>query len=162
MKGVAKIPMLHSQLPNQKQIKAGSVPHRPENFWFDVSDSCAPEIEPAFDDECKYLCQAEWAWGPFHTRLDAYYLYRTRQEWVLMAEYWNDDDGGWIEACAGVAKLGALTMKQAAVYLLLERWRFEAENSDLDHYHWINEEGYLTIADIKGIARVVWPGSKRS
>ena len=47
--------------------------------------------------------------------------------------------------------------RQAAVHLLLQFWKEEAEESDLDQFHWINEAGYLSVADIAAIAREVWP-----
>jgi hypothetical protein len=32
----------------------------------------------------------------------------------------------------------------------------DAEESDVDKFHWINEHGFLTIADLAAIAREVW------
>ena len=46
--------------------------------------------------------------------------------------------------------------KQAAVYLLLEFWAFDAQENDVNEFHWINEDGYLSIAKLAAIAREVW------
>jgi len=46
--------------------------------------------------------------------------------------------------------------RQAAVHLLSEFWNFDTKESDVDQFHWINEEGYLSVADLAAIARVVW------
>jgi hypothetical protein len=47
--------------------------------------------------------------------------------------------------------------KKAAVYLLLDAWESETRHWELDHYHWIDGAGLLSIGDITEIARVVWP-----
>ena len=46
--------------------------------------------------------------------------------------------------------------KQAAVYLLLEFWSFDAKEGGVDEFHWINDDGFLSIAELAAIARVVW------
>ena len=42
------------------------------------------------------------------------------------------------------------------MHLLIEFWKFDAEENKLDEYHWINEDGYLSVADLSAIARCVW------
>ena len=49
-----------------------------------------------------------------------------------------------------------LDQKQAAVYLLLEFWAYDAKENDVDEFHWINEDGFLSIAELAAIAREVW------
>ena len=49
-----------------------------------------------------------------------------------------------------------MEQKQAAVYLPLEFWAYDAKESDVDEFHWINEDGYLSIAELAAIAREVW------
>ena len=60
----------------------------------------------------------------------------------------------WI-ANGCVARRG-VTQKQATVYMLLEFWAFDAKESDVDHYHWINEDAFLSVSEIAEIAREVW------
>ena len=103
-----------------------------------------------------YLCQVEWAWSPAHNRLDAYYLHRGLTHWVLWSKYWDDNWMKWEQVAVGCVPHRGVTQKQAAVYLLLEFWAFDAKESDVDHYHWINEGAYLSVADLMSIAREVW------
>ena len=74
----------------------------------------------------------------------------------MWSRYWNFDrsDLNW----APVACLGrkGVKQRQAAVHLLIEFWKFDAEENKLDEYHWINEDGYLSVADLEAIARRVW------
>jgi hypothetical protein len=49
-----------------------------------------------------------------------------------------------------------VTERQAAVYLLVEFWKEEARESDVEQFHWINEGAYLSVADLMSIAREVW------
>ena len=47
-------------------------------------------------------------------------------------------------------------MEQAAVHLLLEFWKYDAKERDVDEFLWINEEAHLSVAEIGAIAREVW------
>ena len=54
-----------------------------------------------------------------------------------------------------VPRLG-VEERQAAVYLLLEYWTDGAKESSVDEFHWINEDGYLSVAELAAIVREVW------
>ena len=43
-----------------------------------------------------------------------------------------------------------------AAYMLMVSWKDETEHQMLDHYHWINNTGCLTVEEIQAIARKVW------
>jgi len=154
-----KIPMSPEQLPQQRIHEVADLPERPEPF-----DYC--EIDYGTLSSCKlpkngpsnstYLCQVEWAWSPAHNRLDAYYLHRGRTHWVLWSKYWDDNWMKWEQVAVGCVPHRGVTQKQAAVYLLLEFWAFDAKESDVDHYHWINEDAFLSVSEIAEIAREVW------
>ena len=45
--------------------------------------------------------------------------------------------------------------KQAAVYLLLEFWTCDAQENSVDEFHRINEDGFLSIAELAAIAREI-------
>ena len=62
----------------------------------------------------------------------------------------------WEQVAVGCVPHRGVTQKQAAVYLLLEFWAFDAKESDVDHYHWINEDAFLSVSEIAEIAREVW------
>ena len=35
-------------------------------------------------------------------------------------------------------------------------WEFDAKYNGVDHFHWINNTGLLSVEDIEAIAREVW------
>ena len=47
--------------------------------------------------------------------------------------------------------------KTAAIYLLIDSWIFERDNMELDHFHWLDNIGLLSVAEFMAIGRVVWP-----
>jgi hypothetical protein len=49
-----------------------------------------------------------------------------------------------------------VSLDQAAFHLLIDYWRWDKEKGDLDHYHWINAEGYLDASQWRTIALLVW------
>jgi hypothetical protein len=153
-----KIPMSPSELPQQRIHEVIDLPKRPEPFdclvgYGEVPNKIIPKCGPRSP---LYLGQVEWAWSPMHNRLDAYYLHRGRTHWVLWSRYWDDNWGKWGWAAVACTAKKGVSERQAAVHLLIEFWKEEAEESDVDKYHWINEDGYLSIAEIAAIAREVW------
>lgn len=44
----------------------------------------------------------------------------------------------------------------SAIYLLLEFWREDALDNDLDEFHWVNEAAYLTVSDLSAITSEIW------
>ena len=153
-----KIPMSPEELPQQRIHEVVGLPDRPAEFDCEVgysvfSDGAIPKNAPT---NSTYLCQVEWAWSPAHNRLDAYYLHRGRSHWSLWSKYWDDNWMKWEQITVGYVPRRGVDQKQAAVYLLLEFWAFDAKEGDVDQFHWINEDGYLSIAELAAIAREVW------
>jgi len=153
-----KIPMSPSELPQQRIHEVVGLPERPEPFDCEIDygtlSSCKlPKNGPS---NSVYLCQVEWAWSPMHNRLDAYYLHRGRTHWVLWSKYWDDNWMKWEQVAVGCVPHHGVTQKQAAVYLLLEFWAFDAKESDVDRYHSINEDAFLSVSEVAEIARQVW------
>ena len=68
----------------------------------------------------------------------------------------NDESGKWEHIGIGHVHRRGVNQEQAAAYLLLEFWKFDAQDCYVDCYHWINETGYLSVADLSAIAREVW------
>ena len=79
-------------------------------------------------------------------------------QWSLWSKYWDDNWGKWESICIGTTDLKGVSMEQAAVHLLLEFWKDDAKENDVDEFHWINEEAHLSVAEIGAISRVVWRG----
>ena len=152
------IPMSPTQLPQQRLYEVVGLPERPEPFEFDVGFGCSPRggAPKSGLKNSIYLCQVEWAWSPMHNRLDAYYLHRGRSQWSLWSKYWDDNWGQWERICIGTTDLKGVSMEQAAVHLLLEFWKDDAKENDVDEFHWINEEAHLSVAELGAIAREVW------
>jgi hypothetical protein len=153
-----RISMLPSELPQQRIHEAMELPKRPEPFdskvgYWDYPSDMVPKNPPR---KPIYLCQVEWAWTPFHNRLDAYHLHRGRTHWSLWTCYWDDSEGQWGWIAIGCVPRRGVSERQAAIYLLLDYWTDDIEESDLDHFHWINEEKYLSVAEVMAIAKEVW------
>jgi hypothetical protein len=154
-----KIPMLPTELPQQRIHEVVDLPERPDQFdncEIDYSALSSCNLPKNGPSKSTYLCQVEWAWSPMHNRLDAYYLHRGLTHWVLWSKYWDDNWMKWEQVAIGCVPHRGVTQKQAAVYLLLEFWAFDAKESDVDHYHWINEDAFLSVSEVAEIARVIW------
>jgi len=152
------IPMSPNQLPQQRIHEVVVLPSRPEPFDCVVGYGQFPKGSLPHDipSDPDYLCQVEWAWSPANNRIDAYYLHLGRTHWSLWSRYWDDNYGEWLDMAVGCVRRRDITRRQAATYLLLEFWKDEANENNLDEFHWINESVYLTVADVAAIAREVW------
>ena len=77
--------------------------------------------------------------------------------WVGML---NDEElGKWywkFRPALAIAK-NNIDIEPAAVYMLIEYWQREAKIGAVDHYHWINEAEFLSVAQINAMAGLVWP-----
>ena len=153
-----KIPMSPEVLPQQRIHEVVGLLERPEEFDCEVGYGVFPNgvLPKNAPINSTYLCQVEWAWSPAHNRLDAYYLHRGRAHWSLWCKYFDNNMMRWDWIANGRVPRRGVDQKQAAVYLLLEFWAFDAKESYVEQYHWINEDGYLSVADLAAIAREVW------
>jgi hypothetical protein len=104
-----------------------------------------------------YLGTVEWAWSPMSNRVEAYFLHRTRHHWVVWIRdpVPNDADSEW-QVAAYTPRRG-VTAREAAHLLVVARWRLEADERCLDHFHWVSDEGDLAVAEWMAIGRAVWP-----
>ena len=155
-----KIPMSPTQLPQQRIHEVVDLPKRPDPFDCIVGYGAVPDdIIPKQVSRCAiYLCQVEWAWSPAHNRLDSYYLNKGRTHWSLWSRYLDDNDcpWKWVWVPVGCVPLAGLDDRTAAIHLLIDFWRFDANEGGVDEFHWINEAEYLSIAELAAIAREVW------
>ena len=92
MTGIPKIPMLPEQLPRQRITLVVSLPPRPAGFEGKRESSVSVRPPAKMPHSARYVAQVEWAWGPNHTRLDAYYLStnRERTHWFLWGRGYDD------------------------------------------------------------------------
>ena len=153
------IPMSPNELPQQRIHEVVALPERPEPFNVIVgySDEVPQDAIPKNGPRSPiYLGQVEWAWSPAHNRLDAYYLHRGRKYWVLWVCYWDDNWGKWEWVAVACVEKKGVSQMVSANHLLAEYWKYEVKESDVDRFHWINENGYLSVAELAAIAQHVW------
>ena len=157
------VPMRLEDFPQQRIYPIDKLPLRPDPFEYTLFDY---DDEHSFDRipqkptrKSIYLCQTEWAWSPWHNRLDAYYLHKGRTHWLIWVGDYDDEgwgNGRWKYSPAVAVPIKGIAEEQAAVYLLLEYWRNQSGDETLDHYHLIGEEGLLKVPQIQAIASIVW------
>jgi hypothetical protein len=155
-----KIPMSAAELPQQRIHEVVLLPARPAEFSSYINYGDMPEktVSKNPPRNAIYLCQVEWAWAPAHNRLDSYYLNKGRTHWALWSRYFVDNDypWKWVWVPVGCVSLASADERTAAIHLLIDFWRFDAKEGDVDEFHWINEADYLSIAELAAIAREVW------
>lgn len=155
-----RIPMSPEALPD---VDSGFVelPSRPDGFQCEICVGAGEfpsevtlEKEPG---EAQYLVYVEWSWSPMHHRVDAYYLSMSDRFWILWLR--SLDDGGdpwrWDWLPYTYCLRNGVGPKTAAIYLLMEAWRWEASRY-LDRYHLISELGDLSADEVETIADMVW------
>ena len=154
------IPMSPDELPQQRIHEVISLPERPSEFSSYVNYGDMPEgtVSKNPPRNAIYLCQVEWAWSPAHNRLDTYYLNRGRTHWSLWSRYLDDNNcpWKWIWVPVGCVPFADWDERTVAIHLLIDFWRFDAKEGDVDQFHWINDTDLLTVADLLAISREVW------
>ena len=158
MTHVPRAPMHPSEVPQQRVYLLKDMPERPDGF----RGSCIyyegePEglTEPEFADNPTLIGGVEWAWSPIHSRLDNYYIERHGKWWLLWNAFEDDNTWNWevVWTLYGAAKSEVASEYEAAIYTLMDAWA----GDEVDHFHWINHEGLLSVGDMNEIARAVWP-----
>ncbi len=156
------LPMTPEALPQQRLVAVRELPPRPKDFAFQHEGRPRPKsLERAsYPRDARFLCQVEWAWSPMHNVAHSYYVSTRRDYWLLWVRWFDDDawPGSWRWWFEGWARRHqGVDERTAAFHLLADRWCFERDDTDRDRYHWINQEGEFSTADLSAIARVVWP-----
>lgn len=49
------------------------------------------------------------------------------------------------------------SLREAAVHLLIDHFRMERDEEEMDQFHMINEAGELTVSEVRTIGLLVWP-----
>ena len=47
-------------------------------------------------------------------------------------------------------------LEAIAIHMLRQTWEQESKHASIDHYHWINDTGLLSVDQVQAIARTVW------
>lgn len=154
-----RIPLTPDQLPPQRLVEVVDLPPAPPGldptvclFW--MPGDILPKRRPR---RMAYLGTVEWAWNPMSNRVEAYFLHGARRHWVLWIQdpFPNEPEAAW--QVAAYTPRRDVTAREAAHHLVMARWREEAEERFLDHFHFVSEEGDLKAADWRAIGRAVWP-----
>lgn len=151
------LPMTRAAVPRQRLVEDVTLPSWPEHaritdclFWRPVD--ILPKRQPRCTD---YLGAVEWAWHPLSSQADAYYLHRARRYWIVHIRDPDPNEPGDEWMVAAYAPRRGVSAEEAAVHLIASRWRTEAEECGLDPFHFVAEEGLLSVADYRAIARMV-------
>lgn len=152
------VPMTLTAFPQQRVLPVASLPDRPDPFEPVLGYHL--EIPGArFEGGPSapiYLCQMEWAWSPMHSRLHAYYLSRFRQLWILWVYWFDDNWETWEWGAVAYVPRRQASLREAAVHLLVDHFCMERDEEEMDQFHMINEEGELTLSDVRTIGLWVW------
>jgi hypothetical protein len=158
MTEVPKLPMHPSDLPQQRVYEVVSLPPRPARFEFGVGYSGFPlGVKPkqGVPRSPELLIQVEWAETIYNSGVEAFYLQARRKHWLLWLRGLDDNacPWRWDWALVGYCNRAGVEKVAAASHLLLEYWRQEKLSFRRDPYDWVNEEGFLSVADIRAIVR---------
>lgn len=151
------IPMLPSELPQQRLYLVKGLPERLAN-WSMKTGKPAQDIAPsAMPRSARYFGQVEWAWSPMHMRIDAYYLSMCSRHhhWVLWSKGYADNWGRWMEPCpfAAAQRVG-VTTAAAARLLAFDYWQ-EERGREVDRLLWVNEGALIDASGLAEIASAV-------
>ena len=156
------IPMNPAELPQQKLYEVKSLPILPDGCVIAIMDYEQEHnlsgIPTNPTKKSIPLAQVEWSWSPMNARVDAYELRKGKEHWLLWIGGPEDNASNYIchwYAAASMPVKG-ISQEQAAIHLLLAFWEYESAYMSLDHYHWINWAGALSVSDIQSIANEVW------
>lgn len=153
-----RIAMSPSELPSQRLHEVVELPRRPEGVEIVPCMGWDPEgvLPKRRPRNMTYLGSVEWAWSPGHGRIDAYHLHRGRNHWILYIQDLDPEMPEYAWNVGAFVQRKGVDERLAAVHLLMERWKAENAEWDLDEFGWINAEGFLSVAELKEIARRVW------
>ena len=154
------VPMSPEQLPQQRIVEVVTLPPAPANFE-PVTDWRALEELPIDHDTPvreTFLVALEWAWSPMHNRLQGFSLERHNSGYWLLWSYFVDfvenDEHPWVLSAA--CRQEGLVERTAAIHLVIAALTEGRNFEELDHYHWIADDGFVTPAEMREIGRRVW------
>jgi hypothetical protein len=154
------IPMSPSLLPQQKLYEVVTLPQSPKDLdpKIEIDEPLLRNPPKTSPRKLTYLFSVEWAWSPMHNRIDNYYINPRRTGWLL----WNNwvEDGGapwtWHWDMYAHGRRCRSDERTISIHLIKALWEFDAKYHDVEHFHWINNTGLLSVDEIEAIAREVW------
>mgnify|MGYP005644891883 FL=1 len=154
------IPMAPSLRPQQQLYEVVKLPELPQNLdpKIEIDEPLLRNPPKTSPRKLTYLFSVEWAWSPMHNRIDNYYINPRRTGWLL----WNNwvEDGGapwtWHWDMHAYGRRCRSDERTISIHLIKAFWEFDAKYHDVEHFHWINNTGLLSVEEIEAIAREVW------
>ena len=145
------------------------LPKRPEPFNFQVGWGELPEgVLPknGIPRSSSHIATVYWSWSPSNDLKANYYISKSNSgnHWVLWFVYDDNEevDEGFQKSewqSAGCVENADICERAAAIYLLLELWKWEATgDSELDRFHEVDSVTLISIEELDEIADVVWGG----
>jgi hypothetical protein len=156
------IPMNPADFPQQKLYQVKSLPIMPDDYCVEImnyeQEHSLAGIPKKPTKKSIPLAQVEWSWSPMHSRVDSYELHKGKEHWLLWCGGPDDNACTYISNWFAVSAMPVkgISQEQAAIHLLLAFWEYESGHMSLDHYHWINWAGALSVSDLQSIANEVW------
>lgn len=153
-----RVAMSPTELPPQRLYEVIELQPLPQGLEPVVCFGSAPHgiFPKRRPSRLAYLGSCEWAWSPMHSRIMGYHLHRGRTHWLLYAQDMDpyEPDFAWMQ----IAHMprGDIGDRAAAIHLMIATWALEAKEEHLDEFHWLNQEGLLSVADWNAIARAIW------
>jgi hypothetical protein len=156
-------PLVDSQdLPQQKLYAVPDLPKEWEQKLIKADNTTNSGIPKSVPRGAYFLLQTEWAWSPMHNRITNYHISMdtSRRRWVLWESFFNDDDwpyGTWSSASRVLTlQRKGIDRKKASLLLLHSNWQRSLKDEDLDRFHWINQDGLVSVAEAIEIGKRVW------
>lgn len=156
-------PITVEQLPQQRVVEVVDLPSVPDHFepvaclyW--MPEDILPKQRPR---RMTFLGTVEWAWSPMSGRVESYYLHRGRRHWIVWIRDRDCNDLDYEWTVAGYVDRTDVSADAAAVHLIVARWLTEVAESELDHFHWLLNDGALSVAQWVAIGRHVWKPVRR-
>ena len=147
-----------SEKPNEHIYPVTGIPARPDGLCTQVTwDESTRKYYPEAPDQTLYLGALEWAWSPWHNRLDSYYLSFTDDHWLLFDHaLFDGDEWYWEWYLFGVAPKIAADERAVGFWMLHDILKSDLDCWETDHFHIISGEGLLRVNDFDEIGDLVW------
>ena len=105
----------------------------------------------------KYLGTIYWSWTRWNERLDKYYLHRARRHWIL----WIRERDEWerLRSWTPVAYVlrRQASREEAAIHLVVDFLRYLRNDSAIELFHTVVQDGLCDLKTWYAIGAAVWP-----
>ena len=155
------IPMSPTDLPQQRLYVVPDLSDLCDNAVVEICEASVGGIPKKPPRGAFNIGQVEWAWSPLNNRIDNYQisLDGSQRYWLFWTLHFDDDFLTWkwiVNDDVLKVRRQGISRINAARLLLRQYWLEQERLGYLDHFHWVNDEGLLSIGELKTIAKLVW------